>query len=259
MSQPGSPDTAGKEKTGALYLVPHPLGDADPAAVAAVLSAPAITRIAALTDYVAENAKTARALIKAVGALSPLSQPLQQMRIAELNRHTPADRLPELLAPLREGRDLGLVSEAGMPAIADPGADLVRLAHAEGIRVVPLTGPSSLLLALAASGLNGQKFAFHGYLPVEPDARAAAIKQLEAESRRAGQTQLLIETPYRNVQMLQALIAACAPGTLVCAATDLTLESESIISMPAADWKRLPQERIAALNKRPTVFLLLAH
>jgi len=233
---------------GTLYLIPVPLG---PGAPADVLPATVVERTCSLTHFVAEHAKTARAFLKAVGHPTPL----QQILISELNEHTPDRELASLLAPLREGHDLGLVSEAGCPAVADPGANLVALAQREGCRVVPLIGPSSILLALMASGLSGQHFAFHGYLPAKDDARQRRLRELEADSRKAAQTQIFIETPYRNRQMLATLLATCAPQTRLCVATDLTTPAESISTRTVADWKRQPPPDI---DRRPTVFLLLA-
>jgi 16S rRNA (cytidine1402-2'-O)-methyltransferase len=208
--------------------------------------------------FVAENAKTARAFLKLVAIDHPLSKPLQEIRIAELNVNTPAAALAQLLEPLLAGEDAGLVSEAGVPAVADPGADLVRLAHQHGVTVRPLVGPSSLLLAVMASGLNGQSFAFNGYLPTDAAARSKRIRELEARSRSEKQTQLLIETPYRNGQMLEALVAGCQPGTLVCVATDLSLATESVRTMTAAKWKaQLAGGNMPDFHKKPTVFLFL--
>jgi 16S rRNA (cytidine1402-2'-O)-methyltransferase len=189
-----------------------------------------------------------------VNAQHPLAKPLQEIKISELNVNTPAAALAGLLAPMLAGQDGGLVSEAGVPAVADPGADLVRLAHQHNIPVRPLVGPSSLLLAVMASGLNGQSFAFNGYLPTDAAQRAVRIKELEQRSRKEKQTQLFIETPYRNAAMLEALVAACAPGTLVCVATDLSLPSETIRTMTAAQWKTA---KAPDFHKKPTVFLLL--
>jgi 16S rRNA (cytidine1402-2'-O)-methyltransferase len=215
-----------------------------------------VQQITAQLDYfVAENAKTARAFLKLVNANHPLAKPLQEITISELNVNTPAAALAGLLAPLLAGRDGGLVSEAGVPAVADPGADLVRLAHQHNIPVRPLVGPSSLLLAVMASGLNGQSFAFNGYLPTDAAQRATRIKELETRSRKEKQTQLFIETPYRNAAMLEGLVAACAPSTLVCVATDLSLASETIRTMTAAHWK---SAKAPDFHKKPTVFLLLA-
>ncbi len=189
-----------------------------------------------------------------MNAQHPLAKPLQEIKISELNVNTPAAALAGLLAPLLAGQDGGLVSEAGVPAVADPGADLVRLAHQHNIPVRPLVGPSSLLLAVMASGLNGQSFAFNGYLPTDAAQRAVRIKELEQRSRKEKQTQLFIETPYRNAAMLEALVTACAPGTLVCVATDLSLPSETIRTMTATQWKTA---KAPDFHKKPTVFLLL--
>lgn len=171
-----------------------------------------------------------------------------------MNEHTRADALDRLLAPLRAGHDVGLLSEAGCPAVADPGANLVALAQQENIRVVPLIGPSSLLLALMASGLNGQRFAFLGYLPAKEDDRLKALRNLESESRKFRQTQLFIETPYRNRAMFDAILQACQPGTRLTVATDLTLPGESVLTRTIQQWKQTPPE----IERRPTVFLLLA-
>ncbi|MHA4866631.1 SAM-dependent methyltransferase [Duganella sp. PWIR1] len=239
--------------TGTLFLIPNTLGDTE--TLASVLPEQ-VQQITSQLDYfVAENAKTARAFLKLIGAQHPLCKPMQEIQIAELNVNTPAAALADLLAPLLAGRDGGLVSEAGVPAVADPGADLVRLAHQHKIPVRPLVGPSSLLLAVMASGLNGQSFAFNGYLPTDAAQRAARIKELELRSRKEKQTQLFIETPYRNAAMLEALIASCAPGTLACVATDLSLPTETIRTMTAAQWKTAPAPDF---HKKPTVFLLLA-
>ncbi|NRR32377.1 SAM-dependent methyltransferase [Oxalobacteraceae bacterium] len=241
---------------GTLYLIPNTLGDTD--ALASVLPEQVQALTARLDYFVAENAKTARAFLKLIGAQHPLAKPLQEITIAELNVNTPAQALAGLLAPLLAGRDAGLVSEAGVPAVADPGADLVRLAHQHGITVKPLVGPSSLLLAVMASGLNGQSFAFNGYLPTDAALRAKRIKELEQRSRSEKQTQLFIETPYRNAAMLEALVAQCHPGTLISVATDLSLASEAIRTMTGAKWKSLlAAGKAPDFHKKPTVFLLL--
>ena len=233
---------------GILYLIPVPLGATPPEAV---LPRPVIEQIRPLTHFVVENAKSARAFLKAVGT----AQPLQSLQLEELNEHTPPSALQKLLEPLLAGHDVGLISEAGCPAVADPGADLVALAQKNGIRVVPLVGPSSLLLGLMASGLNGQRFAFLGYLPSKPAERDKALRDVEADSRKHRQTQIFIETPYRNRQMLEALLATCQASTRLTLATDLTLPSESVITCTIAEWKkRTPPE----IERRPTVFLFLA-
>lgn len=234
--------------SGTLLLLPVALGDTP-----WETCLPAATREAAcrLTHFVAENAKTARAELKRIG--HPL--PLRELAIEQLpDTLTPAD-IERLLAPLAAGHDLGLTSEAGCPAVADPGALLVRRAHELGIAVKPLVGPSSLLLALMGSGLEGQRFAFHGYLPAREPERSRRIVELEGESSRNKQTQIFIETPYRNSALFQALLSACRPQTRLCVATDLTLVSEQIRTRRMADWKAAPPPD---LDKRPTVFLLLA-
>jgi 16S rRNA (cytidine1402-2'-O)-methyltransferase len=247
---------------GTLFLIPNTLGPADPGQgdpLAHIIPEQVRAITAGLDYFVAENAKTARAFLKLVAVRHPLVKTLQEIEIAELDINTSAQALPALLAPLLAGRDGGLISEAGVPAVADPGANLVRLAHANGITVRPLVGPSSLLLAVMASGLNGQSFAFNGYLPVDAQQRAKRIKALEDRSRQEKQTQLFIETPYRNGAMLEALAASCQANTLICVATDLTLQSESIKTRAAAKWKReLAEHRAPDFHKKPTVFLLLA-
>lgn len=246
---------------GTLYLIPNTLGatDAVPGALSHVIPGEVQALTARLDYFVAENAKTARAFLKLIAIDHPLARPLQEIEIAELNVNTPAQALAGLLGPLLAGRDAGLVSEAGVPAVADPGADLVRLAHQHNIPVRPLVGPSSLLLAVMASGLNGQSFAFNGYLPTDAAQRAKRIKELESRSRSDKQTQLLIETPYRNGAMLEALASNCQPGTLICVATDLSLPTESIRTLTAGKWKTLTASgQLPDFHKKPTVFLFLA-
>lgn len=232
--------------TGKLYLIPVPLGQTP---AAAVLPQSVVARAQRLTHYVAENAKTARAFLKSL----PMELPLQQIDIRELSEHTPASALPKLLAPALAGADLGLISEAGCPAIADPGAALVALAHQQGVQVVPLVGPSSILLALMGSGLSGQSFAFHGYLPSDTPEREKRLLELEKDSRQQQRTQIFIETPYRNRQMLESLLGKCAPSTRICLAVDLTLASEQIITRAVSEWRRQP---LPDISRRPTVFLL---
>lgn len=231
---------------GRLYLIPVPLG---PVTAASALPLPVLDRARTLKHFVAESAKSARAMLKSL----PSDTPLQQIEIRELNEHTSLNALPDLLAPLLAGMDLGLISEAGCPAVADPGANLVALAHREGIQIIPMIGPSSILLALMGSGLSGQHFAFHGYLPTNPDQRQKRIRELEKDSRQEGRTQIFIETPYRNCQILETLITVCAPNTKICVASDLTSSSESIITRPAVEWRR---HGVPNINRRPTVFLL---
>ena len=226
---------------GILYAIPTPLGGA----AAASLPAPALATVRALRHFVVENAKSARALLKEIG-----SDP-KEMQILEINEKS---NLDDLLKPLHDGHSVGLLSEAGCPAIADPGATLVEAAQSAGIQVVPLIGPSSIVLALMASGLEGQRFAFCGYLPREPGERKKKIKELEARSRRERETQIFIETPYRNDVLLGALLEVLSENTRLCLATDLTLGTESVKTATAKDWKA----RQPAIGKRPTVFLLLS-
>lgn len=233
---------------GTLYLIPVPLG---PTAPQESLPANVLATVRPLTYFVVEQAKTARAFLKAAGT----DTPLQELQLEELNEHTKADALDRLLTPLRAGHDVGLLSEAGCPAVADPGANLVALAQKENIRVVPLIGPSSLLLALMASGLNGQRFAFQGYLPAKEAERAKALRDLESESRKRKQTQLFIETPYRNQAMFESILQTCLPTTQLTVATDLTLNSESVLTRTIVQWKKQTPPEI---ERRPTVFLLLA-
>jgi len=241
---------------GTLYLIPNGLGAG---ALDQVLTADVRAITADLDYFIAENAKTARAFLNQIVLTHPLRVRLQDIDIRELNVKTPALSLPELLAPLISGRNGGLVSEAGVPAVADPGADLVRLAHERGVRIRPLVGPSSILLALMSSGLSGQNFAFNGYLPTDATERANRIRQLEQRSKQEQQTQIFIETPYRNEALLQALSMHCQPGTQLCIATHLTLEDESIQRMSAQSWKReLAENRMPDFRKKPTVFLILA-
>lgn len=233
---------------GRLYLVPAPLDFGCDAAVPLgdVLPAGTIAVAARLAHWICENAKSARAVLKRVGELQPLAVPLQQQHVQELPRevHKKGDHAPGgfdargLLQPALAGHDMGLLSEAGMPAIADPGASVVRAAHELGIEVVPLVGPVSLLLALAASGLNGQNFAFVGYVPQEPAARTQRLRELEALALRTGQTQLFIETPYRNAAMWQALLQALKPATRLAVASGLTLPGAVNRCATVEEWRK---------------------
>ena len=213
-----------------LYLIPVPLGPVSPDAC---LPPDTLAAARRLEYFVVERAKTARAHLKAMA--HPL--PLQSLHIEELNEHTPASAIAALLAPLKAGHDLGLLSEAGCPAVADPGAALVLAAHRESIPVVPLIGPSSILLALMASGLGGQRFAFHGYLPAKEPERSEKIRALEKTARRDRATQLFIETPYRSTALLDALATALAPDTPISVGADLTLPSQLIQTRSAHAWR----------------------
>jgi len=229
---------------GMLYLIPVTLGSDDPA----VLSQSVLRALPEISHFIVENPKSARRFLKSAGYPYPLSNTVFHV----LDEHTNAAEIPSLLAPAVEGWNCGLLSEAGCPAIADPGAALVRLAHAQDIRVVPLVGPSAILLALMASGMNGQRFAFHGYLPIQAEERRQKLRELEDVAVTQDATQIFMETPYRNQVLLQVLLATCRTDTLLCLATDITLPSESIRTQSVALWKRKTPD----INRRPTVFLL---
>lgn len=247
---------------GLLYLVPAPLdfGCAQSAALQTTMPMGTITIAASLAHWVCENAKSARAYLKRVNEITPLCQPIQAQSLVELPRevHKKGDHngnfdARALLQPALDGHNMGLVSEAGMPAVADPGSSVVRAAHELGITVVPLVGPVSLLLALAASGLNGQNFAFVGYLPQDPQARAQRIRELEALALNSGQTQLFIETPYRNLVMLQSLLQTLQHNTHLAISSGLTLAGARITSDSIKNWKLLS----APLdNATPAVFAI---
>jgi 16S rRNA (cytidine1402-2'-O)-methyltransferase len=234
--------------TGTLMCVPTPISVGR--APRADLAPGVIDRVASVDYVIAENAKTARAFLKQL----PLTRPLQSIQIVELDLRTPDSAIEPMLAPLHGGRDAALVSEAGCPGVADPGARLVLAAHRAGIAVMPMVGPSALLLALMGSGLNGQCFAFCGYLPTEGDARRLRLQALEDRSRRGDETQLFIETPYRNQVLFEALIATLAPTTWLCVASDLTGPQQALHTDRVASWRRLAP----TLPRVPTVFLFLA-
>lgn len=229
---------------GTLYLIPVYLGDPRPES----LSPESLTTARRLTYFVVEEPKTARAFLKSLGG----GLPLADITMYELNEHTASDDLEALLEPLKAGHDVGLMSEAGCPGVADPGSDLVLLAMKHGIRVVPYAGPSSILLGLMASGLNGQRFRFNGYLPRESDKRMAAIRDLEQVVLRSGETQVFIETPYRNQAVYEDLIRTLKPETLLCLACGLQSSMEWIRTQRVADWKSSE----VILEKTPCVFLI---
>jgi 16S rRNA (cytidine1402-2'-O)-methyltransferase len=243
--RPGVPAARGPAR---LYCVPTPIAADRP--LEADLPAAAIAIVAAIDYVVAENAKTARAFLKRL----PLTRPIQSIEIVELNEHTRDDAIEPMLAPLRAGRDAALVSEAGCPGVADPGARLVLAAHRAGIPVEPVVGPSALLLALMGSGLNGQCFGFAGYLPTDAEARRKRLLELEQRSRRGKETVLFIETPYRNQAMFDALSATLQPATWLCIAADLGGARQRLATDRVEGWRR----RAPVLDKVPTVFLLLA-
>ena len=263
--------TAPKQR-GTLYLVPTPLDFG--CQVEGQLAQPltqwlpgeTLNVASRLTHWITENAKSTRAFLKRVDAVASIAATMPDMQIVELPReaHKKGDHTQTasnnqaaraLLEPALNGFDIGLVSEAGMPAIADPGSSIVRAAHAAGITVVALSGPMSLMLALAASGLNGQSFAFVGYIPQHAEERNKRLRELEALAHKTGQTQILIETPYRNKAMFDGILQTCSPTTRLTVATDLTLPSESVVTLTIAQWKKKTPPEI---ERRPTVFLLLA-
>lgn len=234
---------------GTLYLLPTPIGGPSPEAV---LPAEVLSTTRSIEHFVVEELRTARRYLSAIGH----PRPIAELQLAELNEHTPPTEVDGLLRPLLDGHNVGLMSEAGLPAVADPGALLVAAAHRHDIAVMPLVGPSSLMLTLMASGLNGQRFAFAGYLPVKPDERKRAIRQLEQRSSAEGQTQLFIEAPYRNAKLFDDLVRTCAPSTLLTLGCDLTLPSGFVRTLSVAQWRGLPE--LPSINKRNTVFGLLA-
>lgn len=233
--------------SGKLYLIPSPLGENDPAEV---IPSYVLDLLKNINHYVVEEFRTVRRYLSRAG----LKGSIEKLQMYELNEHTPQAQIESYVKVLLEGNDVGLISEAGLPAVADPGAQLVALAHAYGIEVCPLVGPSSLMLALMGSGLNGQCFAFTGYLPVKPDERKAKIKLIEKVSLQLSQSQIMIETPYRNSQLFADLLAVCSPKTRICLAADITLPSQTILTKSVAAWKKSPIE----IGKRPCVFILLA-
>lgn len=232
---------------GKLYLIPTTLGDNEPLEVLPISIKRTIENI---NYFIVENEKTARRFIKKIS--SKKSQ--GALNIESLNKFTEPEMIPTFLQPCLEGKDVGIISEAGCPGIADPGADVVRIAHEKNIKVVPLVGPSSILLALMASGFNGQNFAFNGYLPIESSERKSAIKKLEKLSKDTGQSQLFIETPYRNDKLFADLCKTLNPYTSVCVACDITLPTEYITTKRVKDWSN---EKLD-LHKRPTIFALQA-
>jgi 16S rRNA (cytidine1402-2'-O)-methyltransferase len=234
---------------GRLYLVPAPLdfGCAEQAPLAQVLPQGTLAQAAAITHWICENAKTARAYLKRIGESHPLALPLREQQIMELPRevhkkgdHTGGFDATALLAPALQGQDIGLLSEAGMPAVADPGSSVVRAAHELGIAVTPLVGPISLLMALAASGLNGQNFAFVGYVPQDPAQRIERLRELEHTARNTGQTQLFIETPYRNAALWESMCKVLQPDTMLAVASALTLPQCQIAMAAVRQWRSRP-------------------
>ena len=230
---------------GELILIPVPLG---PVPAADCLPAPVISKVLALEHFIAESAKSARAFLKTITA-----RPVNEFAIVEIDRHMDASRIAALFAPIEAGKSVGLLSDAGMPCIADPGQLLVRAAHERGVRVVPLVGPTSIILALAASGLIGQRFTFHGYLPVKDEPLREAIVKLERDARESRTTQIMIEAPYRNDRLLKILIETCRTATQLVVAIDLTLPGEAIFAKTIDRWRKDP---LPTIDRRPAVFLV---
>ncbi|HYN54527.1 MAG TPA: SAM-dependent methyltransferase [Methylotenera sp.] len=234
-------------KFGTLYLIPVTLGDDN---IAKVLPSEVVAVAQQLEIFVVENEKTARHFLSTIKTLKPV----RELQMLTLNEHTADQELPNLLKPLLAGNDVGLMSEAGCPGIADPGAKLAELAHAKGVTVRPLVGPSSILLSLMASGFNGQRFTFLGYIPADKAARIQRLKEIEKTSAKHHETQIFIETPYRNQHLLEDILAHCNYATQLCIACNISLEDEFIVSKSVAAWKK---SAMPDLHKKPTVFLLL--
>ena len=232
-------------KPGTLYLIPVPLAEN---ASAKSFTPYLVDTINSISEYIVENSKTARRFLKEAG----LQIPQNDLLIHDYGKHNRDGNLQEFFQGLLNGKDVGLMSEAGCPGIADPGADIVAYAHQKGIKVVPLVGPSSILLALMASGFNGQSFTFHGYLPIDKVQRANKLKELENLSGRYQQTQLFIETPFRNNQMLEEILRSCQLQTKLCIASNLTADDEMVVTKTIAEWKR----QVPDLHKKPVIFLL---
>lgn len=236
-----------KMNKGKLYLIPTPLGDNEPAEV---LPAGVIERACSLRVFVVEEIRTARRFLSRYG----LRGHIAELEFHELNEHSSAADVEALGSLFDRGEDVGLLSEAGLPAVADPGAELVALCHRRGVEVVPLVGPSSLMLALMASGLNGQSFAFCGYVPAKPEERRNALRALEKQSAAARRSQIIIETPYRNDALLADMLQTLSPRTLICVAADITLPTQFIRTDSVAGWR----SHVPAIGKRPCVFIILA-
>ena len=230
---------------GKLYLIPATMGDCDPMDV---LPQTIKRCIDLIDDYIVENEKTARKCIKSTNP-----EKLQAtLRLSSLNKHTESSEYNKMIQPCLQGKNIGLMSEAGCPAIADPGAAIVKLAHEKGIQVVPLVGPSSILLAMMASGMNGQGFTFNGYLPIEKSEKKTALKSLEQLSHSKNQSQIFIETPYRNNKLLEDILQSLQPNTHLCVACDITLPTEYIKTLRVQDWKKTNID----LHNRPTIFII---
>jgi len=228
-----------------IYLIPTTLGDTS---IGQVLPPDLTPIISSISVFIVENIRTARRFLKKVNPAIVIDE----LTFFELNQHTDKKEISRFLEPISKGLDIGIISEAGCPAVADPGAEVVKLAHTKNIQVVPLVGPSSILMALMASGMSGQNFAFNGYLPIKNPEKSQHIKMLEKRMQTEGQTQIFIEAPYRNAQMLDELLKNCDPQTMLCVAADITLDTEFILAKPVSYWKtHLPD-----IQKRPAIFMI---
>ena len=230
---------------GKIYLIPTTLGDCDPLDV---LPQTVKRVVELIDDYIVENEKTARKFIKSINSEKVQSS----LRLSVLNKHTEVAEHNKMIEPCLKGINVGIMSEAGCPGVADPGAAIVKIAHEKGIQVVPLVGPSSILLAIMASGMNGQSFTFNGYLPIDSNEKKSALKNLEKLSHDKNQSQIFIETPYRNNKLLEDITQTLHPATHLCVATDITLSTEFIKTARVQDWKKITVD----LHKRPTIFII---
>jgi len=237
-----------EQERGSLFLIPTPISNNEPLEV---LPFSVKKTVIELNEFIVEKEKTARAFLKRIG----IKTPQNMLRFNVLNKYTDPQELLSFLDACELGNDIGLLSEAGCPAVADPGSEIVSMAHRKGIKVVPLVGPSSIILALMASGMNGQSFAFNGYLPIEPKARKRAIIDLEKRSSRFDQTQIFIETPYRNQKIIKDLLSLLGPDTKLSVALDLNSENEEILTRRVVEWNKVS---LPVLNKRPGIFLIHA-
>lgn len=231
---------------GKLYMIPSPIGEGEPYDVL-----PEHNRLvmASIDYFIAENLRTVRRFLSS----ARIGRQISELQFAECSEHTPASEMEKLIGPLLEGHDTGLISEAGLPGVADPGAEVVALCHKRGIKVVPLVGPSSIMMALMASGQNGQSFAFNGYLPIKPAERAKALRRFEQRARSEHQSQIFIEAPYRNAKLFDDFLAYCSGETMLTVASDITSADEFIFSATVSDWKQRAKPDI---NKRPAIFII---
>ncbi len=230
---------------GQVFLIPNTLGDSS---ISSVIPSDTQILISNIKHFIVEDIRTTRRFLKKVDKTINIDE----LTFYELNKRTTPQQKSSYLNAAKKGEDIGIISEAGVPGVADPGADIVAAAHQQGIKVVPLVGPSSILLSLMASGMNGQSFAFHGYLPIKAEDRTKTLKKLESISARENQTQMFIETPYRNNHMLKDIISACSPKTKLCIACDITLETEYIKTKTIDQWKK----NLPDIHKKPAIFLI---